>query len=122
MKKSDFVEPRKTVSRLIYLVLAEHLTVREAILKYPKDVNDVTLRAVYHALVHREADEDLRKDTDYREEQDDYLEFVAQTLQDGSPLPKNFIKNYEKYYSDISLPYSDNFKEIIKRLCKFLNV
>lgn len=123
MAKKEYKEERKNVSRLIYIVLAETLSVREAILKFPKDINDSTIKTAYHALIHREADEDYRKqDLDYKEEQDDYLEFIAQTLQSGGALPQNIIKSYNKYYKNIDTPHSDSMKGLIKSLCKFLNV
>lgn len=123
MVKKSLIEDRKFVSRLIYLVLAETLHVREAILKYPKDVEDETLKAAYHALIHFEADEDLRRqDLDYKDEQDDYLEFIAETLSSGAELPKNFIKSYNKYYKNINAPHSDGMKGLLKSICKFLNV
>lgn len=123
MGKDQYQRERKDVSRLIYLVLADTLIVREAILKFPKDANDASIKAAYHALVHREADEDLRReDLDYRDEQDDYLEFIAQILQEGNPLPKNVIKSYNKYYKDANTPHSESMKGLIKSLCKFLNV
>ncbi len=116
-------DDRRLVSRLIYRVLTESLSVREAILKFPKDVNDASLKTAYHALVHLEADEDLRRrDLLYRQEQDDYLEFIAQTLQKGEILPYNIIKEYEKYYEGISTPRSESMKGILKKLCRFLNV
>src|SRR5574344_2771736 len=97
MKK--FSEERKLVSRLIYLVLTGDLHVKDAIIRYPKDTNDRTLTAAYHALVHYEADEEMRRtDIAYRDEQDEYLEFIAQLLQKGEELPKNIIKSYDKYY------------------------
>ena len=40
-------------------------------------------------------------DLKYKDEQDDYLEFIAQTLQKGDALPKNMIKSYDKYYKEI---------------------
>ncbi len=122
-RKSLVIEERKKVSRLIYMVLAENLLVRDAILKFPDNVQDASIKAAYHALVHREADEALRaKYIAYRTEQDEYLEFIAQTLQEGNELPKNIIKGYDKYYKDISVKYSDSMRNIIRRLCKFLNV
>lgn len=121
--KKHYQEERKAVSRLIYMILADSLTVREAILKFPKDINDSTIKAVYHALIHRESDEDLRKlDLDYKEEQDDYLEFIAQILQEGKALPQNIIKSYDKYYKNITPPHSKSMKGLLKSLCKFLNV
>lgn len=123
MVKRDYKEERKNVSRLIYMILAETLGVREAILKFPKDINDSSIRTAYHALIHLEADEELRKqDLDYRDEQNDYLEFLAETLQQGKALPQNIIKSYDKYYRNIEIPRSENMKGLIKSLCRFLNV
>lgn len=123
MAKKSYKEERRIVSRLIYMVLAETLSAREAILKFPKDINDSTIKTAYHALVHREADEDFRyKDLDYKDEQDDYLEFIAQTLQDGNALPQNIIKSYDKYYKGAKTPSSESMKGLIKSLCRFLNV
>lgn len=123
MSNSDYKEERKNISRLIYMVLAETLPVREALLKFPKEINDPTIKTAYHALVHHEADEDYRRmDLDYKDEQDDYLEFIAQTIQEGDALPQNIIESYNKYYKNISLPYAKNFKGFLKSLCKFLNV
>ena len=54
------------------------ICVREAMLAYPKDTEDESLIAAYHALIHYEADEDLRnRDPLYKEEQDDYIEFFS---------------------------------------------
>lgn len=123
MSKKEYIEDRKFVSRLIYMVLAETLCVREAILKFPKDTNDATIKTAYHALVHREADEDYRrKDLEYKEEQDDYLEFIAQILQEGNALPKNLIKSYDKFYKNVKTPSSESMKGLLKSLCRFLNV
>lgn len=123
MPKMNYKEERKKVSRLIYLVLAETMPVRKAILSFPKDNEDLSIKAAYHALIHMEADEDFRKhDLDYKDEQNDYLEFIAQILQKGDPLPENMIKSYEKYYKNISTPTSESMKGLLKNLCKFLNV
>lgn len=123
MVKKNYNEDRKYVSRLIYMVLVENLCVREAILKFPKDTNDRSIKAAYHALVHFEADEDFRRrDLTYKDEQNDYLEFIAQILQTGESLPQNVITSYDKYYKNISTPHSSGMKGLIKNLCKFLNV
>ena len=114
---------RGYVSRLIYLVLTDKITVREAILRYPRESKDRSIKTAYHALVHREADEDIRaRDIEYREEQDDYLEFLAELLAKNEDIPENIVKEYESFYEDISLEYSDNKKNLLKKLCKFLNV
>lgn len=105
------------------MVLAETLHVKDAILRFPKDINDATIKTAYHALLHLEADEDFRKcDLDYKDEQNDYLEFIAQILQTGDALPQNIIKSYDKYYKNINTPHSKSMKGLIKSLCKFLNV
>lgn len=123
MFKKKYEEERKNVSRLIYMVLADVLHVRDAILKFPKDINDASIKTAYHALIHLEADEEYRRtDLDYKDEQDDYLEFIAQTLQDGNNLPKNIIKSYDKYYKNIDTPRSESMEGLIKSLCRFLNV
>lgn len=119
----DVKEARKYIGDLIIAVLTDRIIVREAIKKFPNDVKDVSIKCAYHALVHREADEDLRhRDIMYRDEQDNYLEQVAMTLKQGNPLPKNIVKNYNKYYRNIQINHSVKFKNIIKKLCKFLNV
>lgn len=108
---------------MIIAVLTDRIIVREAIKKFPNNVKDSSIKCAYHALIHREADEDLRhRDLMYRDEQDSYLEQVARTLQQGNPLPKNIIKNYNQYYREIEINHSVTFKNIIKKLCKFLNV
>lgn len=123
MLEKDYKEDRQKVARLIFLVLTEHVYVRDALLQFPKDVNDSSIKAAYHALIHFEADENLRReDLDYKDEQDDYLEFIAQILQEGKSLPQNIIKSYDKYYKDIELPNSKSIKGFLKGLCKFLNV
>lgn len=123
MDNKKLTEDRKAVSRLIYLVLTEKLHVKDALLKFPKDITDESLKATYNALIHYEADEDLRKQNiDYREEQDDYLEFIAQLLDRGEDLPSNIIEGYKKYYKDTAVPHSDNMKGLLKSLCRFLNI
>lgn len=123
MVKKDYNEERKKVSRLIYRVLAENLCVKDAILNFPEDADDPSIKAAYHALVHLEADEDLRRrDLAYKEEQNDYLEFIATIFQNGEQLPQNIIKSYDRYYKNATTPHSTGMKGLIKSLCKFLNV
>lgn len=123
MVTNEYREERKNVSRLIYMVLAETLSVKDAIFRFPKDTTDATIKTAYHALVHRESDEEFRKtDLDYKDEQDDYLEFIAQILQNGDSLPQNIINSYNKYYKGVEMPSSGNMKGLLKSLCKFLNV
>ena len=113
---------RKFTGRLIYAVLTGRKTVREAISLFP-DTRDKNIECAYHALVHYEADEDLRyKDFEYREEQDDYLEFIAQTLVSGKDLPKNIIADYEDYYRGIAKPWPKGIKGFFKEFLRFVNI
>ncbi|MCR5265421.1 MAG: hypothetical protein K6E29_02370 [Cyanobacteria bacterium RUI128] len=116
-------DDKEFVSRLIVGVLTERITVREAILNFPKDTNDKNLMAAYHALIHYEADEDMRAaDIAFKEEQDEYLNMIAELLFAGKDLPKNIIKSYNEYYPEIELPKSKTIINFLKSLCKFLNV
>ncbi len=116
-------EDRVLVAGLIRQVLISRMCVREAILKFPRDTEDKSIHAAYHALVHYEADEDLRKrDNLYREEQDDYLEFLANILENGKNLPENIIQNYEKYYECANIPHEKNTKGFFKSFLRFLNI
>jgi len=116
-------DDREYVSRLIVGVITERISVKDAILHFPKDMTDKNLITAYHALIHYEADEDLRKqDISFKEEQDEYLNMIAELLYNGKDLPKNIVKSYEMYYPDVVLPKSQTIKNIIKNICRFLNV
>ncbi len=117
------LEERKFVGKLIRLVLVNELGVRDAINKFPNDVEDESIRAAFHALIHLEADEDLRKnDILYKEEQDDFLLMISQTLEKGEDLPFNVINSYKKYYKSANLKNADNFLGRLKSFFKMLNV
>lgn len=124
MQKSkgiDYSEVRKKVSKLFYAVLTQKTVVRDALFLYPKECKDETIIASWHALCHLEADEDLRKkDSLYKEEQDEYIEFIAQTLERGEALPKNIINEYKPYHNQALIPEKNTFKGIINQLKKFL--
>lgn len=116
-------DDRKLVGELIRQVLISRLCVREAILKFPHDTEDKSIQAAYHALVHLEADEDLRaRDDVYRQEQDDYLEYISETLVNDEDLPNNIIENYENYYSGANILHEQNAKGFLKSFFRFLNI
>lgn len=118
----DDINNRKLVSRLIISVLTERRSVREAILLFP-ETDDKNIECAYHALVHYEADEDIRKyDIEYRDEQDDYLEFIANTLSEGKDLPRNIVADYEKYYHGVSRPWKKGFKNMVKEFLRAINI
>lgn len=114
---------RKFVAQLIRQVLISQMCVREAILQFPRDTEDKSIHAAYHALVHYEADEDLRnRDELYKEQQNDYLEFISQVLEKEEDLPQNIIKNYEKYYSRANILHEKNSKGFWKGFFRILNI
>ena len=63
-----------------------------------------------------------RRDDVYREEQDDYLEFLADVLDSGEDLPENIIQNYEKYYTCANIPHEENLKGFLNGFFRFLNI
>lgn len=118
---NDIEECRSFVAELIRKVLVGELSVRNAITLFPSGTNDKSIEASFHALVHYEADEDLRKrDILYREEQDDYLTLIFQTLEQGKTLPENIIRNYEKYYKSADIPMPNDFRSNLIRFWRYL--
>ena len=116
------IQNRKFVGRLIFEVLTERKNVREAIKLFP-DSKDKNIECAYHALVHYSADEEMRyKDIEYREAQDDYLEFLAQTLSEGKPLPKNIIDEYKPYYKGTSSLWIEGLNGFMKEFKRFINI
>ena len=99
------------------------LAVREAINSFPNGIEDESIKAAYHALVHYEADEDLRsKDNLYKEEQNDYLLMLTETLAKGEDLPVNIISAYKEYYKTANIKNEDNFEGKLKSFFRFLNI
>ena len=99
------------------------ICVREAMLAYPKDTEDESLIAAYHALIHYEADEDLRnRDPLYKEEQDDYIEFLSYILEREEDLPENIIANYKQYYDSAPILHKNNPQGFFKSFWKILNI
>ena len=113
---------RKFVGRLVFEVLTERKKVREAIKLFP-ETKDLSIECAYHALVHFEADEEIRyRDIEYREAQDDYLEFLAQTLSEGKILPKNIIDEYKPYYKGTSSLWIEGLNGFMKEFKRFINI
>ena len=114
---------RKYASEILRSVRLGYLSVREAMLKYPKDTQDESLIAAYHALIHYEADEDIRaRDRLYRDEQDDYIEFIAHILETGENLPQNIIENYKQYYGYAPILHKKNLFGFFRSFWKILNI
>ncbi|MBR6163928.1 hypothetical protein IKQ26_08590 [bacterium] len=120
---NNYYKEREFVGRLICSVLANRISVREALLGFPKDCGDKTVKAAWYALCHLEADEDLRKkDELYRQEQDEYIDFIAKTLSEGKELPENIVSVYEQYHNEPLIPHKTTWEGKIKKLLKFLNI
>lgn len=120
---ASYIRDRKKVSELVIAVLTNKMTVLEALKVYPKNLGDPTLNAVFHALVHFEADEDLRaKDSLYKDEQDNYLEEIANILANGDSLPFNIIDEYIKYHKESLIYPNMDKKSVFERLKKMINI
>lgn len=120
---NKIVEERRLTAELIRKVLVGYICVREALLNFPPDSEDESVQAAFHALVHLEADEDLRKkDIAYKEVQDDYLEMISEILEAGEELPDNIIRNYKKYYKEPNIPHAKNASGSIRSFLRYLNM
>lgn len=119
----EFSNDRVKVAKLLRLVRIGQLSCIKAIIEYPKDTEDESLIAAYHALIHYDADEDIRRrDALYKEEQDDYLEFLAEILDRGEDLPRNIINNYKEFYDTAPLLHKKGILGSLKSFFKFINV
>lgn len=117
------LEEKLLVSELVKKSLLGYIPVREALLNFPPDSDDKSVQAAFHALVHFEADEDLRRrDILYKEEQDEYLELIYTILANGEDLPDNIIRNYKKYYKEADIPHAKNSRGFVKSFLRFLNL
>lgn len=117
----DLMSDRRICARLIKEVLAGRRITREALKLFPKSSDDKSVIAAYHALIHYEADEDLRKrDEEFKEEQDIYLNSLADILLTGNPLPENIINSYENFYAGTVLPEGKGFYNWLKSILRFI--
>jgi hypothetical protein len=111
---------RKKVSQLIIQVLAQEITIQDAIKNFPTDTRDESVECALHALMHYDADDDFRKNNpEYADEQHEYLENLAILLQNGEPLPINVIEEYRKYYEQAPALSAKGWKNILKQLLRF---
>lgn len=119
----DIIAQRKEISNVLFDVLSGKRSVLDAVLKFPKDSKDDSVNVCFHILVHLEADEDIRKkDILYKEEQDDFILYIAELLQKGESVPVNIIKEYNDFYKETLVYPEINKKTIIARLKKFVNL
>ena len=115
------ISARKLVGILIYDIITRNITPFEAIQKFPKDIEDTSVKIAWHAIIHFDSDEDIRKnDNLYAQEQMKYLEGIGKILLEGSPLPENILQEYENLYEETILPKKISIKEYLKSIFRFI--
>ena len=114
---------RLLVSDLIFDVLNGKKSVSQALSEFPTEKNDINIKCAFDALVHREADEDLRlKEQDYALVQDDFLIDLANILKENERLPQNIIDEYLKYHNENLMGEWDKpLKGVLKNIKKMIN-
>lgn len=114
---------RLLVADLINDVVLGKICVSRALELFPKDKTDINLKCAFDALMHREADEDLRaKELDYAQVQDEFLLDLASILKENQKLPQNIIEQYQKYHSDNLIGEWDKpLKSILKNFKRMIN-
>ena len=86
-------------------------------------MHDPSAIAAYHALIHLEADEEIRmKDGLYKQEQDNYIIYIAETFQKGENLPQNIINEYKDFYRWAPSQFSNTKEGILEKLSRFINI
>lgn len=117
------VEDRKYVARLISNVLNEKLDIKKVLLNFPKDSDDPSISAAWHALMHYESDEGRRQnDYLYYQTQIDYLKSIVSVLESGGELPQNIIDEYKNYYGDYLTPHKKDFDGFWHTIKQFMNI
>ncbi len=123
-KKQEIIKinAREATGSLFYSIISGVITPFEAIKYFPKNVEDISLKIAWHALLHYDADEEIRiKNPDYAQEQIIYMELLAKILSQGKALPQNMLEDYEKLYIDTVMPKRYDFWGTIKSLFRFIN-
>ena len=122
-EKLKIYQNRLLVCDLIMNVLNGKITVAMALNSFPKEKNDINIKCAFDALMHREADEDLRKKVSgYADVQDEFLADLAHILKENEKLPKNIIEQYQKYHSENLMGEWDKpLKSILKNFKRMIN-
>ena len=110
------IESRKKAASLIANCLYGGGLVREALKQWPDSKDDPTLICARHALIHFDADREVYKnDSEYFNQQVEWLEQLVNTLSKGESIPQNIIDSYEEYYV-IPVSLKMKFVRFIARL------
>lgn len=122
-KKSILIKKaRENTGKLLYMIIEGAISPFDAIKYFPKNIEDTSLKIAWHALLHYDADEDMRKsDSSYAQEQILYIETLAKILSAGNKLPQNMLQDYEAIYKTTVLPKHYNWLGKIKAFFRFLN-
>lgn len=122
-EKLKIYENRLITAKLIIEVLKGKITVSKALSSFPKEKNDINIKCAFDALVHREADEELRaKIKDYAEVQDEFLYSIANILRQNERLPQNIIEQYQKYHTENLIGEWDKpLKGVLKNFKRMIN-
>ena len=113
---------REAVGKLFYSMIEGVVTSRKVIDYFPRNVEDDSIKIAWHALLHYDADEEMRiQDAEYAQEQIKYIEFLAGILSKGEELPQNLLDEYEELYKDTTLPKRYNWWGTLRSLLRFLN-
>lgn len=116
------IKARETTGNLLYSVISNTITPFEATKFFPKNVEDVSLKIAWHALIHYDADEEMRlENPEYAQEQIKYIELLAKILVEGKELPENILQEYEGLYIDTVLPKNYNWLGKLKAFFRFTN-
>ncbi len=119
--KELIITARKLVGIMLYDIISKNITPFEAIQKFPKDIEDTSVKIAWHAIIHFDSDEDMRKtDNLYAQEQIKYLEGLGKILLQGEPLPENILQEYESIYEETILPKRATIKEYLKSIFRFI--
>lgn len=95
----EIIEARKKAAALINNCLFGGMIVREVLKEWPANYDDITLLCARHAIIHYEADEEIRmRDRAFADQQIEWLETIIDILSKGEALPHNIIQSYEEYY------------------------
>ncbi len=115
---------RLEVAELIMLTVLDKISVSEALSKFPKDINDINIKCAFDALMHREADEDLRRTVaDYKEVQDELLVNIADALKKNQNLPQNIVSEYLKYHNqNLISPEGFSIKNTFDKIKRMINL
>ncbi len=112
---------REATGKILYSLISGAILPADAIKYFPKNIEDTSVKIAWHALLHFDADEEIRqKDSDYAQEQLKYLELLSKILSQGKELPSNMLEEYENLYIDTIMPKRYDFWGTIKALFRFL--